>query len=573
MNDTAFSQLDALSRSNIHSSASASIFEPQGLFPGAPIISQRSSTSNSSLKGTQPLVGSSGNDRLIGKSGNDRLTGKSGNDYLDGGAGIDQILGGQGNDTLIDYEGSDLLTGGSGQDIFGVGGALSQSASKITDFKIGADQIKVLRLGAEFSNLTFQASQGDTLIFDRKQPIAKLLNIKPNQLTPNSFLFGNAPLARTLQTNLNQSLAENPNATGLSAVIFAPDGTVWQGFAGLSNRENPTPVNKNALFGIGSITKPIVATTILQLQEEGKLNLNNTVKQWLPDLAKTIPNSDRITIQQLLGHTSGIRDYLDEPALRAQFFNDAKGALSQTYTAPDLLQFIKDKPALAKPGKSFFYSNSNYILLGAIVEKATGSTLASQLRARIFDPLGMTHTFYAPQEKISRGEITRTYTDLNDDGELDYLNEVDETRQQGLSWAGAAGGIVSTAPDVAKFAQALFQGQLLAPKTLKKMINKNSDLLAGISRPPGSAPTGTLERDRYGLGVESGSVTGIGNFLRHNGATIGWGSEMTYLPDRQITAIVLGSQPTPTGASDLEDTTFSVVSKNLRSTVQSYPSA
>jgi CubicO group peptidase (beta-lactamase class C family) len=561
MNDTIFSQLNSLSRSSANPSTSASIFEPQGLFPGtATIMSQRSSNNSRS-----------GNDRLIGKSGTDHLIGKSGNDYLDGGAGIDQLLGGQGTDTLIDYEGGDRLTGGSGRDIFGVGGALSQSASKITDFKIGTDQIKVLRLGAEFSNLTFQDSQGDTLIFDRKQAIAKLSNIQPNQLTPNSFLFGNAPLARTLQTNLNQSLVENPNATGLSAVIFAPDGTVWQGFAGLSNRETQTPVNKNSLFGIGSITKPIVATTILQLQEEGKLKLNNTVKQWLPDLAKNIPNSDRITIQQLLGHTSGIRDYLGEPELRAQFFNDAKGALSQTYTAPDLLQFIKNKPALAKPGKAFFYSNSNYILLGAIVEKATGSTLASQLRERIFAPLGMTNTFYAPQEKISRGQITRTYTDLNDDGKLDYLNEVDETTQQGLSWAGAAGGIVSTAPEIAKFAQALFQGQLLAPKTLKKMINKNSDLLAGISRPPGSAPTGTLERDRYGLGVESGSVTGIGNFLRHNGATIGWGSEMTYLPDRQITAIVLGSQPTPTGASELEDTTFSVVSKNLRSTVQSYP--
>lgn len=560
MNDTRFSQLNSPSRSSLNSSTPASIFEPQGLFPGAaPITSQRSSDS---LQGIQPRSSSRGNDRLKGKSGSD---------YLDGGAGSDQLLGGQGNDTLIDYEGGDRLTGGSGRDIFGVGGALSQSASRITDFTIGSDQIKVLRIGAEFSSLTFQESQGDTLIFDRKQAIAKLSGIQP--LTPNSFRFGNAPLARTLQTNLNQSLAENPNATGLSAVIFAPDGTVWQGFAGLSNRETQTPVNKNSLFGIGSITKPIVATTVLQLQEEGKLKLNDTVKQWLPDLAKNIPNSDRITIQQLLGHTSGIRDYLGEPELRAQFFNDAKGALSQTYTASDLLQFIKDKPALAKPGKAFFYSNSNYTLLGAIVEKATGSTLASQLRERIFDPLGMTNSFYAPQEKISRGQITRTYTDLDDDGKLDYLNEVDETSQQGLSWAGAAGGIVSTAPEVAKFAQALFQGELLSPKTLKKMINKNSDLLAGISRPPGSAPTGSLERDRYGLGVESGSVTGIGNFLRHNGATIGWGSEMTYLLDRQITAVVLGSQPTPTGASELEDTTFSVVSKNLRSTVQSYPVA
>jgi D-alanyl-D-alanine carboxypeptidase len=93
----------------------------------------------------------------------------------------------------------------------------------------------------------------------------------------------------------------------------------------------------------------------------------------------------------------GSKNWLFIPRpLAAGLLIDAKGALSQTYTAPDLLQFIKDKPALAKPGKSFFYSNSNYILLGAIVEKATGSTLASQLRERIFAPLGMTHTFYAP---------------------------------------------------------------------------------------------------------------------------------------------------------------------------------
>jgi|GEM_PF-4236962 len=516
------------------------------------------------------MFGGQGNDRLKGESGKDRLNGNQGNDYLDGGAGIDQLVGGQGIDILMDYEGGDRLMGGSGQDIFGIGGALSQAASIVADFKVGTDQLKVLRLGAEFSDLTFQKRQGNTIILDQGQAIAELFGVEAKQLNPNSFLFGNAQLDNTLQTNLNQSLVENPNATGLSAVIFAPDGTVWQGFGGLSNREKQTPVNGNSLFGIGSITKPMVATTILQLQEEGKLNLNDTVQKWLPDLAKNIPNSDRITIQQLLGHTSGIRDYLDEPELRTQFFNDAKGALSQPYTAKDLLKFIKNKPALAKPGKSFLYSNSNYILLGAIVEKATGSTLASQLRERIFDRLGMNHTFYAPQETINRGNITRTYTDLNDDGKLDYLNEVDEVSQQGLSWAGAAGGVVSTAPEVAKFAQALFQGELLAPETLKKMINKNSDLLAGISRPPGSAPTGSLERNRYGLGVESGRVNGIGKFLRHNGATIGWGSEMTYLSDRQITATVLGSQPTPTGASDLEDTTFAVVSKNLRSTVQSY---
>jgi CubicO group peptidase (beta-lactamase class C family) len=524
--------------------------------------------------GDDYLSGGAGDDRLKGGAGRDQLFGGIGADYLDGGAGFDILKGGKGNDRLVDYDGGDRLTGGEGNDQFWVGGALSKSASSITDFKIGQDKIRVLRLGAGFETLTFKDNNSGTIVFDVGQAIAELQGVKAAQLKADSFLFGNVELAKTLQANLEQSLSDNPNATGLAAVTFAPDGSVWQGFTGLVNRETQAPVDANSVFGIGSITKPIVATVVLQLYEEGKINLNDTLNQWVPDLAKNIANGEQITIRQLLGHTSGIPSYLDQPEARAQFFSDPKAFFSRTIPVQELLSFVQGKPALGEPGSAYSYSNSNYVLLGEIVEKATGSTLANQLRSRIFEPLGLTQTFYAPQEAVSRGNITRTYSDLDGDGKIttaDYLNEVDEVSKKGLSWAAAAGAIVSTAAETAKIGQALFQGEFLSPSTLQLMISDNSDLLAGVNRPPGSVPD-SLERNFYGLGLESGSIAGIGNFLRHNGATIGWGSELTYLPDHNITATVLASQPTPTGTSELEDSSFITVSKNIRSTVQQYQS-
>jgi Beta-lactamase/RTX calcium-binding nonapeptide repeat (4 copies) len=301
--------------------------------------------------GDDYLWGGEGDDRLKGGSGRDQLFGDEGNDYLDGGAGFDILNGGKGNDTLFDYDGGDRLTGGKGKDIFGVGGALSKSASVVTDFKIGQDQIKVLRLGAGFENLTFKDNKGGTIIFDGGQAIAELQGVKASRLNADSFIFGKAELATELQTNLTKSLAEDPTATGLSSVVFAPDGTVWQGFAGLANRETNAPVDANSLFGIGSTTKPMVATVVLQLMEEGKLKLTDTVSQWVPDLAKDVPNSDRITIKQLLGHTSGIQSYTESPDLLDLTKNP--DILRREYTAKDLVALIKDKPAIFEPGQSF----------------------------------------------------------------------------------------------------------------------------------------------------------------------------------------------------------------------------
>jgi CubicO group peptidase (beta-lactamase class C family) len=133
--------------------------------------------------------------------------------------------------------------------------------------------------------------------------------------------------------------------------------------------------------------------------------LDDRLSQWLPDVANKIPNSvgkaspkeNRITVRQLLNHTSGIRNYASEPELFERFNNDPT-ILSQTFTNEDLLAVIEGKPALFEPGEEYAYGNTGYLLLGEIIEKTTGSTLASQLRERIFEPLGMDDTYYAVQE-------------------------------------------------------------------------------------------------------------------------------------------------------------------------------
>jgi D-alanyl-D-alanine carboxypeptidase len=473
--------------------------------------------------GDDRLTGDKGNDSLKGLSGNDRLNGGEGNDQLDGGTGFDQVNGGKGNDVLIDDGGGDLLTGGQGSDQFGVGSPLATEATRITDFEVGTDQIKVLRLGATFADLTLENRKGETIVLDQDEAIAILSHVEASRLQQSSFVFGNARLADTLQQNLERLLTDNPETTGISSTVTAPDGTVWVGTAGFSNLETQRSLEARDLFGAGSITKPLIATVVLQLQQEGKLSLEDTLSQWLPRIASQIPNSNRITIRQLLNHTSGIRNYAIEPELFEQFNRDPT-ILSRTFTNQDLLAVIAGKPALFEPGEGYAYGNTGYLLLGEIIEKATGSTVASQLRERIFEPLGMDDTYYAVQEQV-KGNLTRSYQDLDGDGKLDDLNE-------NLSWTTSAGGVVSTATDLSKFAQALFQGDLLAPETLQTMLTDGSPI--NLDNPLGLT--------QYTLGVVSGQ-SNVGRIVGHDGSTAGWASQMYYLPDHKITAVVMTAAP------------------------------
>ncbi|MFM2315090.1 MAG: hypothetical protein RLZZ04_4366 [Cyanobacteriota bacterium] len=540
------------------------------------------------------LVGDVGNDRLLGESGDDYLTGGKGNDYLDGGAGLDRVQGNEGKDILVDEDGGDRLTGGEDADEFRIGSPQSNATSKIADFEISTDQLKVLRIGASFGNLRIEDSEDGAAIFDGEQNIGILEGVKADALSKNDFIFADPKLAETFQTEISKG-TEDTNLPGVSATVIAPDGTSWQGTQGYANQEAGQFLKPDDLFYTASTTKAFTATTILQLAQENKLSLDDPLEKWLPDDASQITNGDRITVRQLLNHTSGIPDYgndtlniINDPAIRAKLIDDPElstatrdvivslsdkpvtsledpaiqsilgddtlatklelnNPLTQTSTTPnEKIATVYGQPSLSEPGSDFNYSNVNFLLLGKIIETATDSNVSEQFRERIIEPLGMKNTFYGSQEQIPGGYV-RSYKDINGDGKPDDIsNEFDSS----YILSGADGGIVSTPTDLSKFARGLFKGELLAPDTLKQMVS------------------GGKEGSDYGLGLTVNNDSQLGQIWGHPGGVTGWDAQMSYFPEQDTTVAVTrnGQAPNVPLSLDLANPLADKVSASSNST-------
>jgi CubicO group peptidase (beta-lactamase class C family) len=160
------------------------------------------------------------------------------------------------------------------------------------------------------------------------------------------------------------------------------DGTTWTGASGVSDLQTRTAMNAGDRFNIGSVTKPMVATVVLQLSQEGKLNLKDTLNKWLPQIAESIPNSQQITVRQLLNHTSGIKDYFEE-GLAQDLLKDRTLGFKSWTTEELVSRYISGKELDFAPGESFNYSNTNYRLLGEIIEAATVTSVAQQLQTHL----------------------------------------------------------------------------------------------------------------------------------------------------------------------------------------------
>jgi D-alanyl-D-alanine carboxypeptidase len=216
------------------------------------------------------------------------------------------------------------------------------------------------------------------------------------------------------------------------------------GWGNLNTRERFGPDHR---FRIGSLTKSFVATVVLQLAAEGVLTLDDAVERWLPGL---VPNGGAITLRQLLNHTSGVWNYTDDQDLVAKLVADPLAA----WTPEALVAVATSHRPLFAPGSRGSYSNTGYILLGLVVEKASGTPLTEQLRRRIFEPLALTHTSLPPgpalEPPYAHGYALRGNGLIPTPGG----RPVDVTAWN-PSWAWAAGGIVSTARDIARFYEAL----------------------------------------------------------------------------------------------------------------------
>jgi len=252
--------------------------------------------------------------------------------------------------------------------------------------------------------------------------------------------------------------------------------------AGLGNVARKTPMRPGDHFKIASLTKSYTATVVLQLVGEGKLSLDDNVEQRLPGL---VPNGRKITIRQLLNHTSGLFDYFELPKFLKPYLSGNFGY----YWAPRQLvrMGVSHKPLFA-PGTDYSYSNTNYVLAQLIVERVTGKSLGTELKRRIFQPLHLRDTIY-PTKPGLPSPYARGYKLLGKPPATDVT-------QLSPSMSPGSGAIVSTALDVADFYRALLSGKLLKPqqmtamktvvslRTGKTVVGSGPGDGLGIGRPP-----------------------------------------------------------------------------------------
>ncbi|MER5321551.1 serine hydrolase domain-containing protein [Streptosporangium roseum] len=265
-------------------------------------------------------------------------------------------------------------------------------------------------------------------------------------------------------------------------------------------------------FRMGSNTKTMVATLVLQLVAEGELALTDPVEKWLPG---KVPNGKAITLRMLLNHTSGLSDYTRDATVRSAML----GKDRRRWTSAKLLAVgVKHDPLFA-PGAKWSYSNTGYAAIGAVLERVTGTGLAELVRDRIARPLNLKHTYYAT-DATWRGPHAHGY-------ELDAAHmppgvpaefrHVAGTRHHGHvdvsdndpGWGGAAGAVVSTTQDWSRFSTALMSGKLLPAAQMAQM---RTTVPVDARQPDGPG---------YGLGIQTGA-TPCGTFWGHDGGMPGY---------------------------------------------------
>ena len=303
-----------------------------------------------------------------------------------------------------------------------------------------------------------------------------------------------------------QSLVDGGYPAALTAVRDK-DGNTIGAAAGVGNLETGEAPPLDGEVRIGSNTKTFVAVVILQLVQEGKITLDEPIETYLPGLLKGEGiDATKITVRQLLQHTSGLPEYTDTVPGETDIFQ----IRDNYYSTRDLLDVALSKPAAFEPGSQFKYTNTNYIVLSLLAEKVTHRPLAEQITQRITEPLGLTHTYYpGPGEEDIRGTHPHGYH-RNSQGELEDITRKDPSE------AGGAGAMISTPSELGTFIQATFNGTLLTQDSIAEM-KKTVD-------------TGRPNRG-YGLGIFSMSLSCGGEAWGHTGGFPGYTTQNMVGPD------------------------------------------
>jgi len=299
---------------------------------------------------------------------------------------------------------------------------------------------------------------------------------------------------------------------GAAVIVLDHGKIVFAEGQGLADVESKRAITPETPFRLGSITKQFTAAVVLQLVGEGKLSLDDPLSKFFPDWPQ--PGA-RATVRQLLNHTSGIFDFSKIPG----FLGSEKTLKPMTTT--DLLAVTRSRPAVADPGTRWEYNNGGYVILGAIIEKVTGTPWHQQVVERIAKPLDLKSIRYAVDAEAGSA-LAHGYSK---DGE-----QYRESRRVHMSVAGAAGGLVGSVADMAKWAQALHHGKVLSPALYKEMTS------------PARLTTGKTET--YGMGFRLRQIRGRAAFV-HGGAGKGIDTDSVYIPADDIFVAVFSNTDDP----------------------------
>jgi D-alanyl-D-alanine carboxypeptidase len=305
---------------------------------------------------------------------------------------------------------------------------------------------------------------------------------------------------------------------GLIVSIDAPTLCRWTEALGIRNATTHRPMQGNEHMRIGSITKTFTGTVVLQLVDEGLLELDDPIARYLTG----VPNGDNITIRQLLNMTSGLYNYSEDLAFNASLDTDPQ----RVWTPEELLAIGLAQPPYFPPGTDFHYSNTNSVLLGRLIEALTGHPLDQEFEHRIFTPLNLHDTSLPATAALPRPH-PRGYMFGTNVGTVPPACDAatvgrHDVTEASPSWTWSAGGAVSTLQDLTVWARALATGALLSPAT-------QAERLQGVPVGPPPAP-------EYGL-----HITNFFGLIGHDGNLPGFSSFIAHDPARDITIVVLAN--------------------------------
>ncbi|MFF1408743.1 serine hydrolase domain-containing protein [Streptomyces sp. NPDC058289] len=314
------------------------------------------------------------------------------------------------------------------------------------------------------------------------------------QLTP--------AVARQLDDAIRKVMDE-AKVPGVQVALSAPGKGAYVRAFGVADKATGAPMTDGLNMRIGSETKTFTVTAMLKLVDEGKIGLDDPIGKYI----EGVPNGDRITLRELAGMRSGLFNYSADE----DFFKALTSDPQRPFTPQELLAYSFKHPVLFEPNAKFYYCNTNLILIGLVVEKISGQTLADYITEKVIEPAGLTNTLFPTGAEFPTPHA-QGYTDQTASG------KTEDAADWNPSWGWAAGAMISDLPDLRRWAEVLATGELLTPATQAERL----DVVPAL---PGTG---------YGLGIFN-----VQGWIGHNGSIPGYQTLAVYDAQSKATLVVL----------------------------------